>query len=73
MEKPIIVAPAMNTHMWTHPFTQEHLDKLSRTYRLTVVAPIAKKLKCNDVGIGAIADTETIVAQCQAVLPPTPR
>lgn len=28
LEKPIVVAPAMNTNMWNHPVTKEHLNKL---------------------------------------------
>lgn len=32
-EKPIVVAPAMNTNMWSHPVTKEHLDKLTFRHR----------------------------------------
>ena len=27
--KPIVAAPAMNTHMWTHPITRPQLDTLA--------------------------------------------
>jgi len=32
MDKPIVVAPAMNTDMWNHPVTREHLDVLHRRH-----------------------------------------
>ncbi len=63
--KPIVLAPAMNTNMWTHPFTQMHLDKLQELeaygYKITVVEPIAKRLACGDEGIGALANIADIV------------
>lgn len=30
--KPIIVAPAMNTDMWNNPLTKKHLDEISQHY-----------------------------------------
>lgn len=60
--KPIVLAPAMNTMMWEHPATAEHLATLTRWYpRLTVVAPVAKHLACGDNGIGAMAPIEAII------------
>lgn len=61
--KPIIIAPAMNTQMWAHPATEEHLATLRRWYpKLTVVMPVEKTLACGERGIGAMAAIETIVA-----------
>ncbi len=61
--KPIILVPAMNTHMWVHPATAEHLKTLRRWYpKLTIIPPVEKTLACGDVGIGAMAEIETIVA-----------
>lgn len=59
---PVIVCPAMNTMMWSHPTTESNLDLLKRLYaRFTQVGPIAKTLACNDVGFGAMADVPDIV------------
>ncbi|RYY36761.1 hypothetical protein EON62_01540 [archaeon] len=58
--KPILVAPAMNTHMWTHPFTAKHLAVLQEL-GMHVIPPIAKRLACGDVGHGAMAPVEDIV------------
>jgi len=62
MTKPIIIAPAMNTFMWQHPATTEHLATLKRWYpRLTVIDPVEKTLACGDTGIGAMASIDTIL------------
>lgn len=61
-KKPIVIAPSMNTQMWLHPATQEHLNKLGAWYKkFTIVPPVSKKLACGDTGIGALADIEDIV------------
>ena len=61
--KPIVIAPAMNTHMWDHPATTEHLAALQRWYpHLTIVDPVAKRLACGDDGLGALAPIDAIVA-----------
>lgn len=59
VSKPLFLAPAMNTHMWTHPITQEHLDKAS-SFGYQIIPPISKKLACADVGIGAMANYQEI-------------
>jgi phosphopantothenoylcysteine decarboxylase len=38
--------------------------------RLRVVAPVSKTLACNDVGVGALADLETIATTVQDLLGP---
>ncbi|MCX6744925.1 MAG: class II aldolase/adducin family protein [Candidatus Parcubacteria bacterium] len=64
-QKPVVVAPAMNTKMWEHPLTAEHLNKLGEWYPLSVVQPVAKKLACGDYGLGAMADLDSIVQSVQ--------
>lgn len=59
---PIIVAPAMNTHMYTHPFTQKHLDVIKAEMPwIQVLLPVEKKLVCGDVGMGAMMEWSQIV------------
>ena len=36
---PLVICPAMNTMMWEHPVTEEHLSKL-KSWGLTIVDPI---------------------------------
>ena len=58
--KKIIIAPSMNTLMYTHPITKNHLDTLTN-WGYIIVPPIEKKLYCGDVGIGAMAHIDDIV------------
>ncbi len=63
-EKPVLLAPAMNTNMWEHPATAEHLEKLGQWHRLQTINPIEKSLACGDVGMGAMAEVGEI---CEVV------
>jgi phosphopantothenoylcysteine decarboxylase len=61
-EKPVVLAPAMNTEMWMDPITQEQFAALGkRFHKLTVVDPESGLLACGDTGIGAMARIESIV------------
>jgi len=64
---PFIVCPAMNTLMWQHPFTSQHLDVL-RGIGYDIVDPVVKTLACGDIGKGAMASVDTIVASVDAAL-----
>lgn len=63
-----MVAPAMNTNMWTHPFTDKHIAILRDTYNVTMIDPISKKLACGDTGVGAMAEPQDIAAQVHKLL-----
>lgn len=56
----IYVFPAMNTHMWDHPFTEKQLDVL-KSINYQVVGPIGKLLACGDIGLGAMTEWQDIV------------
>lgn len=58
--KPVVVAPAMNTCMFTNPTTQKNLKTLS-DMGYVIVPPIKKVLACGDDGIGAMAQIDDIV------------
>jgi len=66
--KGIMVAPAMNTAMWHHPVTAEHLRRLAEDWAVEkggwfeVLRPIEKELACGDTGSGAMHDWKLIVA-----------
>jgi len=57
--RPLIVVPAMNTNMWNHPITKEHIDKLC-SWGVTIIEPQSKTLACNTEGIGALAEIDKI-------------
>lgn len=58
--KPCLLCPAMNTFMWSHPSTETSLSILE-SWGWQVVAPVEKKLACNDVGSGALAPVSAII------------
>ncbi|KAK9805539.1 hypothetical protein WJX72_003945 [[Myrmecia] bisecta] len=65
--KPLLVAPAMNTYMWESPFTTQHINVLT-TLGVKVIPPVSKKLACGDVGGGAMASPEDIAAHIRAAV-----
>lgn len=52
-EKPAVFAPAMNTTMWEHPVTAQHLTTLE-AWGFKIVPPASKRLACGDIGRGAL-------------------
>lgn len=65
LQKPFLVAPAMNTAMWKHPFTQPSLARL-QSLGISVIPPVRKVLACGDIGDGAMASVQDIVLAVQA-------
>ena len=60
--KPFILCPAMNTTMWDHPITAEHLDDFTAFSRNNfIVNPQEKMLACGTFGMGALAPIQQIV------------
>ena len=53
--KPMFVAPSMNTFMWTNPFTERHLMTIDEL-GISLIPPITKRLACGDYGKGAMAE-----------------
>lgn len=47
---PVLLFPAMNTHMYTHPFTAKQLGIVQNELGYVVHGPIGKVLACGDVG-----------------------
>ncbi|KAJ1982826.1 putative phosphopantothenoylcysteine decarboxylase [Dimargaris cristalligena] len=66
--KPCIVCPAMNTHMWDHPFTAKHLRVLTEELGIKVISPISKLLACGDTGVGAMAEPQDIITRVQSYM-----
>jgi len=62
-QKPIIVAPAMNTSMWEHPLTQPQIKILQDVLMVRVVPPVVKVLMCGENGMGAMAAVDDIVTE----------
>lgn len=65
---PVVVAPAMNDHMYEHPATQANLELL-RSRQVTIVEPDAGRLaSIGEQGVGRLAEPERLLAACEQVL-----
>jgi len=58
-EAPIVVAPAMNVHMWRAEATRSNISTL-RARGVVVVEPDTGELACGDVGEGRLAELDAI-------------
>lgn len=56
----IIVAPAMNTHMYENKIVQDNLDKLKR-FGFEVIEPAAGRLACGDIGAGKLPGEDILL------------
>ena len=68
---PILIAPAMNVHMYEHPVVQENLGRLKRLGH-QFIGPEHGQLACGYDAIGHIADVEHIVQAALQLLAAAP-
>jgi len=66
---PVLVAPAMNVNMWSHPATQANLAIL-RERGLAFVGPEAGELACGWEGLGRMSEPTTIAEAATGRLVP---
>ena len=65
---PLVIAPAMNNHMWEHPATRANVETL-RLRGATVVEPATGALASKgEWGAGRLADPDVILAQVEGTL-----
>ncbi|MEN8150534.1 MAG: flavoprotein, partial [Planctomycetota bacterium] len=57
---PVLVAPAMNVHMYEHPATQANIAKL-RGFGYRFIEPGVGYLACGDTGTGRMAEPAEIL------------
>ena len=66
---PVLIAPAMNTGMWTAQVTQENVETLKKR-GVHFVGPAAGVLACGDSGAGRMSEPVEIVEKICALLCP---
>ena len=59
---PVLVAPAMNSNMYSHPAVQANIDTL-RKRGVRFVQPACGRLACGAEGVGRLADPAEIARQ----------
>ncbi len=69
-EAPVVVAPSMNTKMWSHPMTQRNVEILVEEAGYRVVAPDSGELACKEVGAGRMPDPPVLVEEAAAAATP---
>jgi len=64
---PVLICPAMNENMYKNRITQDNIKKLkSLGYRF--VEPIKGRLACGVVGMGCLAEVESIIKAVKKIL-----
>jgi phosphopantothenoylcysteine decarboxylase/phosphopantothenate--cysteine ligase len=66
-DKPVLIAPSMNTEMWEHPATQRNLAILAGD-GVHRVGPDEGDLACGEIGAGRVAEPDNILATIEAML-----
>ena len=64
---PILIAPAMNGKMWTHPATKENVARL-KSRGATFIGPEEGLLACGYEGIGRLWDVAEIASEATRIL-----
>ncbi len=59
-DSPILLAPAMNDRMWTNPVVEQNVERL-RSFGVHFVGPETGWLSCRTIGVGRMAEPETII------------
>lgn len=65
----LVVAPAMNVHMFENPVVQENLDRL-RARGARIVTPDSGSLACGYEGQGRLPDPDVLTEEVRAALSP---
>jgi phosphopantothenoylcysteine decarboxylase/phosphopantothenate--cysteine ligase len=69
---PVVVAPAMNNHMYDHPATRSNLETL-RARGVYVIEPDTGRLaSLGEQGVGRLASPERLLTTCEEILAACP-
>lgn len=63
----LVIAPAMNVHMFENPVVQENLDRL-RARGARIVTPDSGALACGYEGLGRLPDPEVLIEELRGAL-----
>ena len=59
---PVLLAPSMNEQMWENPILQRNLGTLREVLQYSIVGPGEGWQACRTVGVGRMAEPETLLA-----------
>ena len=66
-DTPVLIAPAMNVRMWTHPATQRNIQRL-QSDGVRFIGPDEGEMACGEYGPGRLSEPEAIFAEIVARL-----
>jgi len=69
---PVVVAPAMDGDMWTHPATRANVARLRDDFGYRIMEPAAGELASGQTGVGRLADLPAIVEAVVEAVGSTP-
>jgi phosphopantothenoylcysteine decarboxylase/phosphopantothenate--cysteine ligase len=72
-DKRILIAPAMNPFMWSHPATQRNLERLGEDGVHTVGPNEGEMAEAGEAGVGRMAEPEQIVSAIEGLMVILPR
>ncbi len=64
---PVLICPAMNEDMYKNKIVQDNIKKL-KSFGYKFIEPRKGRLACGKVGIGCLAETETIIKEVKKYL-----
>jgi phosphopantothenoylcysteine decarboxylase / phosphopantothenate---cysteine ligase len=68
LRAPLVIAPAMNNHMFEHPATSENLELLRRRGAVIVPPGRGRLASKGEWGVGRLADPQDILASVESAL-----
>ena len=69
---PVYIAPAMNHVMWHHVATQTNIELL-QTHGIRLISPEAGEQACGEIGVGRMAEPQTIFTRILADITQQPQ
>ena len=65
-DRPVLLAPAMNPHMWDNAATRENVKTLAAR-GIAIVGPQAGDMACGEIGTGRMAEVPDIIAAIEKI------
>ncbi len=66
--RPVLLAPAMNSRMWANPVVQRNLSVLTEQLQFKIIGPESGRLACGTEGIGRMSEPQAILEALFALL-----
>ncbi|MHC5092553.1 MAG: flavoprotein [Planctomycetota bacterium] len=67
-DKPVLLAPAMNSNMWVNPIVQRNMTILTEQLKFKTIGPEQGRLACGTTGIGRMAEPADILEALSKIL-----